>query len=69
MTSHDYIVFLAKEAAKTTARTNSIKVNKPGGAELASKALHEGPESARQLPWRYGEKRRATLDPAQTDNG
>lgn len=48
---------LGRAAARTTARTQTVKVNKPGGAAAASRALRASPSSARQLPRTYGERR------------
>ena len=50
---------LGKEAARrTTAKSRTIKINKPGGAAAALKATKEEPKDGRQLPWTYGEKRK-----------
>lgn len=49
---------LGRAAARTTARTQTVKVNKPGGAAAVSEALRSAPSTARQLPRTYGEQRR-----------
>ena len=50
---------LGKEAARrATATSKTVKVFKPGGDKKLTQALNAEPDSARQLPWTYGEKRK-----------
>ena len=47
---------LGKEAARSTRKTRSIKVNSKGGSKRISDALKETPSDGRQQPWTYGGK-------------
>lgn len=54
----DFFRELGKEAARrSTEKSQSIKVFKPGGRKAVRSALSTPSTDARQLPWHYGEKR------------
>lgn len=65
----DFFRRLGKEAARrSTVKSKSIKVFKPGGGKAVSEALNAPSTDARQLPWHYGEKRDQTINGADRDN-
>ena len=56
MSGVELAYLLGKEAARTTRKTRSIKVNEPDGRKRISEALKEKPKDGRQIPWTYGGK-------------
>jgi len=61
----DFFRRLGKAAARrSTVKSKSIKVFKPGGSQAIREALNAPATDARQLPWHYGEKRDQTVNGA-----